>query len=181
MDINKLFKRERWIDIIISSVLALIGIILMANPKNTLNVIAGILGTIVIIYGLYRLIIFFVKKETFDEDIIYDNGLVIGIMSIICGLILFMYMGIIESILRIIIGVWIVYNGIIKLIEAKIFKDTKLWPVLIISSSVTIVLGLYITFYAGALITILGGVILTYSIIDIVQTVIYNKKENKIM
>lgn len=178
MDISGLFKRERKIDILISSILALIGIVLMIKPENTLNAIAIILGTITIIYGLYRLLNFIIKKEIIGE-LLYDNGLVIGIMSIICGLILIIYIGIIETVLRIIIGLWIVYNGIIKILEANIFKYTSLWPALIISSSISIALGLYITFYSGALITILGGIILTYSIIDIVQTVIYNKKEKK--
>ena len=179
MDISGLFKRERKIDIIISSILALIGMILILKPKNTLNVISIISGVVAITYGLYRLLNFIIKKEIVGE-LLYDNGLVIGIMSIICGLILIVYIGIIETVIRIIMGLWIVYNGMIKILEANIFKYTSLWPALIISSSISIVLGLYITFYSGALITILGGVILIYSIIDIVQTVIYSKKEKKI-
>ncbi|MGN1298849.1 MAG: DUF308 domain-containing protein [Candidatus Scatovivens sp.] len=182
MDINKILKRERWMDIIISIILAIIGIVLIAKPENTLNAIAVTLGSIVIIYGLYKILKFFIKKESFEEEI-YGNGLVTGIMIIIFGLILFMYIGIIESLLRITIGIWMVYNGLIKIFESKVFKDlnSTLWLCLVISSIVSIVLGLYITFYSGALIKILGVLILIYSLIDIVQTIIYNNKEKKIL
>ena len=84
MDINKILKRERWIDIIISVILAIIGIILMAKPETTLNTIAAILGAIVIAYGIYKVIRFFIKKESFETNV-YSNGLALGIMIIILG------------------------------------------------------------------------------------------------
>lgn len=171
-------KKDAIIDIIISIVLAIIGIVLMAKPENTLNTIAIILGSAVIIYGIYVIVRYCVTKEKWGESV-YTNNLIIGVMLIILGLILFIYVSIIESLIRIVIGIWMIYNALIKLGQALIFKDInkKTWIMLSIISILTVLLGLYITFYAGALIKILGIIILIYAIIDIVQTIIYMVKE----
>lgn len=176
MDFEKIMKREKWVDIIISVILIIIGTILILRPANTLNFIAIVLGAIVTILGIYKIIKYFHDKEEFGENI-YNNNLVIGIMIIIFGLILFMYTPIIESLLRILIGLWIVYNSLIKLIEARIFKDinNKMWLFFIISSIAAILVGLYIILHSGAIIQIIGVLVIIYSILDIVETIIYNK------
>ena len=176
MDFEKIMKREKWVDIIISVILIIIGAILILRPVNTLNFIAIVLGAIVTIFGIYKIIKYFHDKEEFGENI-YNNNLVIGIMIIIFGLILFMYTSIIESLLRILIGLWIVYNSLIKLIEARIFKDinNKMWLFFIVSSIAAILVGLYIILHSGAIIQIVGALVIIYSILDIVETIIYNK------
>ncbi len=180
MDINNMLKRERWIDLIVSIVMAIIGGVLIARPETTLNTIAMIIGGIVIAYGLYIVLRFFAKRERINDSI-YTNGFVLGIMLIIFGAILFKYVGIIEALIRIIIGVWMVYNGLIRLIESNMFRDINraLWISMGITSLVIIGLGLYITFYSGALIQILGYFVLTYAVIDIVQNIIYTRNERK--
>lgn len=176
MDFEKIMKREKWVDIIISVILIIIGTILILRPVNTLNFIAIVLGAIVTIFGIYKIIKYFQDKEEFGENI-YNNNLVIGIMIIIFGLILFMYTSIIESLLRILMGLWIVYNSLIKLIEARIFKDinNKMWLFFIISSIAAILVGLYIILHSGAIIQIVGALVIIYAILDIVETIIYNK------
>ena len=176
MDFEKIMKREKWVDIVISVILIIIGTILILRPVNTLNFISIVLGAIVTIFGIYKIIKYFNDKEEFGENI-YNNNLVIGIMIIIFGLILFMYTSIIESLLRILMGLWIVYNSLIKLIEARIFKDinNKMWLFFIISSIAAILVGLYIILHSGAIIQIVGSLVIIYAILDIVETIIYNK------
>ena len=176
MNFEKIMNREKWVDFIISFVLIFIGIILILKPVNTLNFISFILGVIVIGYGLYKILKYIKDKEQF-EDNLYNNNLIIGIMIIIFGVILFMYTSIIESLLRIVIGLWMVYNSLIKLIEARIFKDInkRMWLFFIISSIIAILAGLYIILHSGAIIQIIGGIIIIYSILDIIEIIIYNK------
>lgn len=176
MDFEKIMKREKWVDTVISLILIFIGGILILRPVNTLNFVSIVLGCIVTIYGLYKIIKYFNNKEQFGENL-YNNNLIIGIMIIIFGVILFMYTTIIESLLRIMIGLWMVYNSLIKLIEARIFKDVnkKIWLFFIISAIATILVGLYIILNSGAIIQIIGGLIIVYAILDIVEIIIYNK------
>jgi len=176
MNIEKIMNREKWVDFIISIILIFIGTILIVKPVNTLNFISIVLGIIVTIYGLFKILKYLKDKEQFGEEL-YNNNLIIGIMIIIFGVILFMYTSIIESLLRIMIGLWMVYNSLIKLIEARIFKDinTKMWLFFIISSIITILSGLYIILHSRAIIKIIEEIIIIYAILDIIEIILYNK------
>ena len=176
MNIEKIMNREKWVDFIISIILIFIGTILIVKPVNTLNFISIVLGIIVTIYGLFKILKYLKDKEQFGEEL-YNNNLIIGIMIIIFCVILFMYTSIIESLLRIMIGLWMVYNSLIKLVESRIFKEINknMWLFFVISSIITILAGLYVILHSGAIIQIIGGIIIIYAILDIIEIILYNK------
>ena len=85
-------------------------------------------------------------------------------MAIILGLVTIVYSSAIESILRIMIGIWIIYSGFMRFTVAFRLKetiDTKLWAFVLVLAVAMIVGGMYVTFYPGALVVTLGVIILS--------------------
>ena len=85
---------------------------------------------------------------------------------------------IILSIFRIIIGIWIIYSGIMNLRTVWIWKDlnSRLWLFSLVIAVIMIFAGVYILIYNGAILQSIGIIIVGYGIMDIVQNIIFIKK-----
>ena len=87
------------------------------------------------------------------------------------------YSSTIESIFRIMIGVWIIYSGFTRFSLSFRLKNVndRLWAIVLTLAVLMIVGGLYVTFYPGALIVTLGVIIFVYAIMDLIQSFIFMK------
>ena len=169
---EKFLKKSSWTDIIISIIFILFGIMLISRPDTIMSVISILLGLICIVMGVLKGIDYFASGKT-------DNySLAIAIVAIIVGVIVMFCSGIIFSLFRIIIAIWIIYSGIMDLQTTIIWKDYKsrLWLLTLILSIIMILGGIYILVNNGAMLQIIGTIIVTYGIIDIIENAVFIKK-----
>ena len=169
---EKLLKKSSWTDIIISILFILFGIMLMARPDTIMSVISFLLGTICVVIGILKGIDYFSSGKT-------DNYiLAIAMIAIIVGIIIMFCSNIIFSVFRIIIAVWIIYSGLMDLQTTIIWKDYKsrLWLLTLILAIIMIVGGIYILINTGAMLQIVGAIIIAYGIIDILENIVFIKK-----
>lgn len=162
---------------IISAILFLIlGIILILYPNSVVKFITYILGAIVIILGLSKLLSYFKTKKEFNNT----NELALAIVLIVIGIITMFLSSVIEFVVRLIIGGWLLYNGILKLILTFKVKELgiKTWYIPLISSIIMLVCGLY-TIIVANMLNMAGGIVLVvYSIAEIVQYIAVPKSKN---
>ncbi len=165
-------KKSSWTDIITSFLFILLGMILMAKPEFVMSMISFFLGSICIIMGLLKGIDYFAygKKENYL--------LALAIVSVVAGIVIMFCADTIASIFRILIAIWIVYNGIMNLQTTIVWKDYKsrLWLLTLILSITTIIAGVYILVTNGAMLQIVGGIISIYGIVNIIENTIFIKK-----
>ena len=85
---------------------------------------------------------------------------------------------VIFSIFRILIAIWIIYSGIMNLQTAIVWKDykSKLWIITLILSIVMVIAGIYMLVNQGAVLQMVGVIILAYGIVDVIENVIFIKK-----
>ena len=171
---EKFLKKVGWTSIITSIILLIIGIIMIYNPETTMQFISTILGIFFIMIGIIKLINYFIAK---GNSVLYDNEIAWGVISIIVGLVVMVYSNTIENIFRIMIGIWIIYSGFIRLTLSFKLKhiNQKICIFALILSIFMIIAGLYITFYANALIITIGIMLLIYSIMDLIESFIFMK------
>lgn len=169
---EKFLKKAGWTSILTSIIFAIIGIIMIYNPATTMQFISTVLGVFFIVIGIIKLINYFIAK---GNSSIFSNDMAWGIISIIIGLVVIVYSSTIESIFRIMIGIWIIYSGFTRLSLSFKLKDIshKTWMLVLILAVLMIIGGLYVTFYPGALIVTLGVIILIYSIMDLIESFIF--------
>ncbi len=170
-------KKSGWIDILLSVAFAIIGIFMIAKTDLAIKIISYIVGGMFIVIGIIKSVDYFISKGKYD---FYNYDLIYGIIAIIIGLFTIFCSGLIESMFRIIIAFWIIYSGLVRLsLSLKLHvAQIRMWNVSLILSIIMIIGGIYILFQNGALILTIGIIMLTYSIIDLIESAIFMKYVN---
>lgn len=169
---ERFLKKSSWTDIIISFLFIILGITLMAKPDVIMSMISILLGAMAIIKGLLKGVDYFASEKT-------DNYLLaIAIVAVIAGIIIMFCADIIASVFRILIALWIIYSGIVNLQTTIVWKDyqSRLWLLTLILAIITILAGIYVLMNNGAMLQIIGGIIMIYGIMDIIESAIFIKR-----
>ena len=170
--LEKILKKATWSDMIISIIFIVFGIFLVTNPDTIISMISVILGAIFIVMGIFK-IIEYISKGKKDS---YLLG--IGSVAILIGIIIMFCTGIILSVFRIIVGIWITYSGVMNLQTVIAWKDLKsrLWLATAIGACILIIAGIYVLANSGAILQTIGTIIIIYGVIDIIERIIFIKK-----
>lgn len=162
---------------LISSILFLIlGCILLSNPNGVIKFITYIIGLIFILIGISRIIIYINDKKKLN---IITNNLMYGIVAITVGIIMMFCNSVIEQAIRLVMGGFIIYAGVINLIMAFNLKSTKSsnWIGFLIISLIMLICGLYIVLKSNLVLSTIGIFIVIYSIMDIIGYIMYNRSK----
>lgn len=169
---EKFLKKSSWTDIIVSLIFVLFGIMLMARPETIKSMIAILLGAICIVIGVLKGIDYFASGKS-------DHySLAIAMVAVITGIFIMFCADFILSIFRIIIAIWIIYSGIMNLQTTIVWKDyqSRLWLLTVLLAIAMIGAGIYILVNNGAMLQIVGGIIVAYGIVDVLESFIFIKK-----
>lgn len=177
--LEKLFRKTGWISIIESIAFAILGVIVVWNPEGTVKAISYIISTVLILIGIVKIINYILAKGKYD---FYNNDLIYGLIAIIVGAAFMIFSGAIGSIFRIIIGIWIVYSAFIRMNLAIKLKAQKLniWVHSLIISLIMFICGLYVMMNPGAIVATIGAIMIAYSIMDIIEEVIFMRNVKEI-
>ncbi len=168
---EKFLKKSSWTDMIVSMLFVLFGIMLIARPESIMSIISILLGAICVVMGVLKGIDYFASGKN-DSYL-----LAIAIVAIITGIIIMFCANIILSVFRILIAIWIIYSGIMNLQTTLVWKDyeSRLWLLTLLFAIAMIIAGIYILINNGAMLQIVGGIIVTYGILDILESAIFIK------
>lgn len=169
--LQKILKKTGWISIIESIIFAFLGAILIYNPDVIIKIISYIIGAIFIIAGFIKIYNYIQTKGKND---LYNYDLIYGILAAVVGIISIIYSGTIGTIFRIIIGLWILYTGIIRFSSSIKLKNmkSKFWITSMVISIIMLIISIYIILNSGAIIATIGGIMIVYSIMDIIESII---------
>ncbi len=169
---EKFLKKSGWISILESVVFAILGIILIYKPEETVKFVSIILGIIFIAIGIYKIATYYMAKGKFD---LYNFDFAYGIIAIIIGIVMIACSNMLGNVFRIIVGVWIIYSAIIRMSLAIKFKNLELngWLYSLIFALIMFACGIYITLNSGAIVITIGIMIVAYAVIDIVESIIF--------
>lgn len=172
--IKTLLKKSGWISILESLVIAILGIVLVCMPEVTVRIIATILGVVFIIVGIFKLIRYFAEKGASN---FYNYDLIYGLTAIVIGIVAMVYMNEIGSVFRIMIGIWILYTAILRINTSIQLKkvNNKIWIYSLILAIIMFACGLFVILNRGAIIITIGSIMIGYSIIDIIEDIIFMK------
>ena len=169
---NKLKSMFRT-SIIVSLILIVLGIFLIVSPEVTLSLVSYGVGIILFVTGLIPTINFFINKE---NQKYLDISFIFGIIFIIVGIVIIINPKIVASIVPLLIGIWMIINGVIKLYYSIIINKTIKSIASIIISLFILACGLLLVLnpFSGAVaLTIIIGIFLVvYSILDLAECII---------
>jgi len=162
------------ISLIYSIIFFILGAIIFTKPEIIILFVSYVIGGIIIIIGVFKCIKNYldVKKDNNTSS----KEMITGIVLSIIGLVFILLAGVIEALVRLVIGGWILFSGINRLINAiGLPKKNKIFIIYLIISLLLIGVGLYTILESNLAFKTIGIVLMVYSIIEIIGY-IFNKK-----
>jgi len=178
---KKMIKRTAVVSIITSLIFAVLGIVMIANPEAAIEIVAAVLGITVIVIGAEKIISYFVMKGNLD---FFNYELIYGIVAILFGILIMIHSNTFASIVRIIIGIWIAYAGLMKINISFKLKSANIsaWAIVLILSIISLLAGILVMFSNTSSIVILTAVVMIiYAIADIIDEIIFISNVDKIL
>ena len=177
--LEKVLKKTGVTSLVTSIIFAILGIILIANPEGTIKFIAIILGVLFGLVGLYKIVNYIENKGKYD---FYNNDIAYGVIAIVLGIVTICYSTQIGAIFRIIIGLWIVYSAILRInlsIKLKTI-NSNVWIYSLIIALIMAFCGIFIICNSGAVIVTLGIVVVIYSVLDAIESIMFLNNVSKL-
>jgi len=177
----KTIRQAKWSYIICSIMLTVVGICIIARPRLSAVRLCSVIGAIVILCGLTK-ILGYISHDLYNLAFQFDLSL--GIFTVAFGSVLLLRAERIIAILPIIIGIFVLIDGVFKLqtaVDAKRFGLSNWWLILI-GSLVCVALSLILIFepFSGSdLIMIFVGISLLVDGLQNLFNAFYNVKITK--
>ena len=172
--VQDFFKKTGVISIITSIIFGVLGIILISNPSDILTVLCYILGGIFLVIGAFKVFSYFMGRGKYN---LYNQDLAFGLIAIVAGLVVIFAKDTIMSIISIIVGIWVIYSGLVRLglgIKLKKVKS-EYWITVAVIAAIMITCGVYMIINQSVVYTAIGIIMLVYAVLDLVESVIYMK------
>jgi len=149
--------------LITSAVYLVIGLLLILWPESARKIIIYAIGAAALLYGAYRIVDFFVRKEHLSGAV--QVGVALGIACVLLGLFLIVKAELVVALLAAVIGVAVIVDSILRLQIALNLRlaGVRHWLILLVTALLTLAFGillLFNPFTAVRVATILAGVAL---------------------
>lgn len=164
------------LSIILSILFGIIGIFLMIWPKSSLDTFAYIIGSALLVYGIFNFIDSFTINPIFCLPQMTSS-----VLSALLGILIFLNPNIFESLLPIVLGIFFIINGAFKSRMSFVLKKIdSSWVLSLITSLLMIICGFILIInprISAIMITTLMGIILmVYAISDIIDMFVFKSK-----
>lgn len=151
----------------------IIGAILFTSAQRLVTTIFRTIGIIIAVTAVLEFVIFFFslrKEEPRKGSLIYS------IVALIIAFLFIFASGIIEQFIRFIIGAWILFTGIMRLISALSLnkKNTKFLPMIIVSL-LLVAVGIYTILIGDIILSTVGLIMMIFSTIETIGYIFYTK------
>ena len=181
---DRLMKKYLKSSIVTSTILIILGILLVFQSETTIMMISYVIGGLLVAIGALALIRY-VKNG--DSPILRNElDIVYGIVTIIFGIIIIKNYQAIASIIPAVIGIAIIINSASKLNYAFQLKtdENNMWKTTMIISIISTIFGVILLFNpfeaALGIMKVIGIFIIVYAILDLISTMAIKSSVNKI-
>ena len=181
--IKDYIKKYEGCSIVVSVLMICISLFLMFKPLESLEVFTVIFAIIILLSGLGYLISYFTISK---ESRLFSIDLLLGLVTIISGIMLLVYKKDVINVFPIILGIWIIISNLFKLqlsINLSTVEDSG-WIYLLLLSILTICIGVLLIvnpFESTIAIVSLAGIfLLVTEIVNIIEDIYVFAKIKKI-
>ena len=168
-EVRGLFNTITLIEMIISLIYIILGIVFYADAKLSDSLVSTITGITLILAGLSTIFSYF-KKE-----IIFRNNLIYGLILTILGIIALIF----KNVLILILAIYFMIAGIKKINYGMILRrfDESSWLINTTMGALLIIVGIVSIFTRnGELVRAVGICLFFYGVINLVETIILRRR-----
>lgn len=168
-EVNGIYNRLTLIDLFVSLLWVIVGLLLMTNPEMS-NVIFSVTIGIIFILNSFNCLYSFFKRR---DIILYNLNIIYGLVMLILGILSLIF----KNILQVMLGIYFLILGLQKLtygLLLKKYSETS-WLLTFVVGVLFITMGI-ISFFSENIIMISGVCLLGYGLINIVNVILLRKR-----
>ena len=181
---EEFLKKGTMINLVATLLFFVIGVILVITPYSVLNLITYSIEVILILFGIVT-VVNYIRVESKND--VFGFGFVQGVVCILIAIFLIINPEIIITILPICIGIWMVFGSLYRMqIAVRLNAWGKrasliyiLLSILMFAMGFVIICNPFKT--AAVIVQMLGGGIIIYSVLDIIQIIGIMRFLNKLI
>ncbi len=173
-------KKSAWSACLESLAVLILGILFVVWPDTMIHVLAYVVGAFFIVKGGFQVINYFVERGQND---FFNNGLLSGVVSILIGIAALVIGDDIANVFRVIVGILIIYESLVRINTATKLAATNIstWRYILIVALIMLVLGVFVTFNTGAVVQLIGALMIVTGIVGIVGDIMFIQHVNTIV
>ena len=173
-------KKSAWFAVIESLALVVLGILFIVLQDTIITILAYIVGAFLIVKGGFQIITYFMEQGQND---FFNNGLLSGVISVLIGITTLFIGEDIANVFRVLLGVLIIYEALVRINTASKLATARIsnWRYILIVALMMLAIGIFITFYSGAVVTLVGWMMILAGIIGILGDVMFIQHVNGIV
>lgn len=171
--IRSYFKCLKWRSLIIAFSAILIGLLFILTPQTSADVICYVAGILLLASGIAAVVSYLASGRLFGS-----YALVSGIVLLVCGVFCLLRPEIIQGLLTVIFGVFLVIDGMMTLQDGVDCARARLagWWVMAILGAVVIALGCVVLFGKFDSIMLLAGIsLIADGVFDLITTLAFSR------
>ena len=168
------FKALKWRSLIVAFSAILLGLLFILTPQTSADVICYVAGILLLASGIAAVISYLASGRLFGS-----YALVSGIVLLVCGVFCLLRPEIIQGLLTVLFGVFLVIDGMMTLQDGVDCARARLagWWVPTLLGAVTIALGCVVLFGKFDSIMLLAGIsLIADGVFDLIVTFAFSKR-----
>lgn len=172
--IRRYFKGLKWRGLIVAFSAILLGLLFILTPQTSADVICYVVGVLLLASGLAAIATYLASGRLFGS-----YALVSGIVLLVCGVFCLLRPAVIQGLLTVLFGVFLVIDGMMTLQDGIDCARAKLsgWWVLAVLGAITIALGCVVLFGKSDSIMLLAGAsLIADGVFDLIATLAFSKR-----
>ncbi len=176
---KKIINKFIWLSIVTCVIFLIVGLMLMFYPTVSISVISYLIAGLLIIVG-------FIFVYNYKSSILLTNFLTTGTLAILLGTILILYPNALALMIPVIVGIWMIINGLIDIQVSLTLRKIRYegWLISTLLSVMSIVCGILIIINpqagAEALTTFFGIMVVIYAVTNIANVLVFKTNIVKI-
>ncbi|MBR2725470.1 DUF308 domain-containing protein [Candidatus Saccharibacteria bacterium] len=165
-------KKSAWSAVIESLALIILGILFIALQDTMIKVLAYIVGAFFIVKGGFQIINYFIEKGQND---FFNNSLLSGVVSALIGITALVIGEDIANVFRVVVGILIIYESLVRVNTAIKLSAAQIpaWKYILVLALLMMVIGIFITFNEGAILTLIGSMMIVAGVISIFGDIMF--------
>ncbi|MBR2544023.1 DUF308 domain-containing protein [Candidatus Saccharibacteria bacterium] len=173
-------KKLAWSAVMESLALIILGVLFIVLQDTIVKILAYLIGVFFLVKGGFQIISYYMEKGQND---LFNNGLLSGVISVLIGVALLLVGEDIANVFRVVIGVIIIYESLVRINTASKLSVAKInaWKYILVVALIMLVIGIFVTFNSGAVITLVGWMMIISGIIGIVGDAVFIQYVNKVV
>lgn len=173
-------KKLAWSAVMESLALIILGVLFIVLQDTIVKILAYLIGVFFLVKGGFQIISYYMEKGQND---LFNNGLLSGVISVLIGVALLLVGEDIANVFRVVIGVIIIYESLVRINIASKLSVAKInaWKYILVVALIMLVIGIFVTFNSGAVITLVGWMMIISGIIGIVGDTVFIQYVNKVV